>query len=58
MARIARLPTRFVFAVAVLGSLAFGATQAFATPPAPSADAARFCDPNFCYWVGPRCYCL
>lgn len=59
MARIARLPARFVFAAAVLGSLAFGATQAFAAPPTPSPSETRFCDDGFCaYACGGLGYCL
>jgi hypothetical protein len=53
MARIARLPARFAFAAAVLGSLAFGATQAFAAPP---ASEARFCGTD-CAWQGYKCVC-
>jgi hypothetical protein len=56
MARIARLPARFAFAAAVLGSLAFGATQAFAAPPAPCASEARLCGPD-CELRNGRCFC-
>ena len=56
MARIARLPARFAFAAGVLGSLAFGATQAFAAPSAPSASEARFCGID-CEWRGYYCIC-
>ncbi len=56
MARIARLPARFAFAAAVLGSLGFGATQALAAPSAPSASEARFCGID-CEWRGYYCIC-
>lgn len=56
MARIARIPARFVYAAALLGSLAFGATQAFAAPAEPSASVARFCGID-CEWRGYHCVC-
>lgn len=56
MTRIARIPTRFVYAAAVLGALAFGATQAFAEPAAPSSSDARFCGID-CAWKGAYCVC-
>ena len=59
MARIARLPARFVFAAAVLASLAFGATQAFAGSPAPPTSVARACSDAQCaYMCGGLGYCL
>ena len=59
MARIARIPTRFVYAAAVLGSLAFGATQAFAAPSALAASEARSCDEASCdYWCGGLGHCV
>ena len=56
MSRITRIPARLVYAAALLGSLAFGATQAFAEPPAPSASEARFCGID-CEWRGYYCIC-
>jgi hypothetical protein len=59
MARIARLPARLVYAAAVLGSLAFGATQAFAGSPAPPTRDARTCSDETCaYLCGGMGYCL
>lgn len=57
MARIIRVPGRFLFATAVLGSLAFGATQALATPHAPTAES-RACSDAWCAdWCGGLGYC-
>ena len=56
MARIARLPSRLVYAAALLGSLAFGATQAFAEPAAPTSSEGRFCGID-CAWQGYKCVC-
>lgn len=59
MARNIRIPARFVYAAAVLGSLAFGATQAFATPAESSAAEARACSDAQCaYMCGGLGYCL
>ncbi|HEX8272925.1 MAG TPA: hypothetical protein VF615_09835 [Longimicrobiaceae bacterium] len=58
MARIARIPARLAYAAALLGSLAFGATQAFAAPATPSSSEARFCDEGFCdYFCGGLGHC-
>jgi hypothetical protein len=54
MARIARLPVRFAYAAAVLGSLAFGATQAFASP---AASKTLACGPG-CIYRQYQCICL
>lgn len=59
MTRIARLPARFAYATAVLGSLAFGATQAFAAPAVPSAAEARACTNAQCaYLCGGLGHCV
>lgn len=57
MSRIPRIPARLVYAAAVLGSLAFGATQAFAAPPSSSDSAPRWCDGPFCEWREMVCVC-
>jgi hypothetical protein len=56
MARIARLPVRFAFAAAVLGSLAFGATQAFAAV-GPAEATRSWCPFPDCVMQGYRCVC-
>lgn len=54
MARIARLPARFLFAAAVLGSLGFGTSQAFASP---AASQSLACGPG-CIYRQYQCICL
>lgn len=56
MTRIIRKPARVAFAAALLGTLAFGTTQAFATPATPSSSEARFCGID-CKWTGLTCVC-
>ncbi|MEW5929879.1 MAG: hypothetical protein AB1941_20695 [Gemmatimonadota bacterium] len=56
MTRIARIPARLAYAAALLGSLAFGATQAFAAPAGPPASEARFCGID-CEWREYYCIC-
>jgi len=57
MTRSIRLVTRLLYALTVLGALAFGASQAFATAARP-ADAAA-CDTRscnlYCAPTGGRC---
>jgi hypothetical protein len=47
MIRPIHLVKRSLYALTVLGALAFGASQAFATA-GPSGDAARSCDARGC----------
>jgi hypothetical protein len=56
MSRIARLPVRLVYAAAVLGSLAFGARQAFAAT-GPAEAARSWCPFPECVMQGFRCVC-
>ena len=56
MARIARLPDRFAFAAAVLGSLAFGATQALAAT-WPTDPSPTWCPGPDCAVQGYKCVC-
>lgn len=49
MARIARLPVRLAYAAALLGSLAFGTTQAFAGTIWPTPPDPAYCGPD-CEW--------
>jgi hypothetical protein len=46
MSRIARTPSRFLLAAAVLAALGFGASQALATPRA--AEAGAYCQDGWC----------
>lgn len=46
-----------LFAAAVLGSLAFGATQALAAPSTPTDSEARYCNGPDCMWQGSHCVC-
>ncbi|HEV2148968.1 MAG TPA: hypothetical protein VGR37_16300 [Longimicrobiaceae bacterium] len=55
MSRIHRFAAAFVFAAAIAGSLAFGATQALATPP---VAEVRACNDDYCaYLCGGLGYC-
>jgi hypothetical protein len=59
MTRSIQLVKRSLYAVTVLGVLAFGASQAFATTASPANDAARSCDARscnlYCAPTGGRC---
>jgi hypothetical protein len=65
MKRSIRLLNRSVFALGVLGSLGFGASQAFAVSRPETAIARPWCDPVKCnfdcggYGIcsGYNCYC-
>jgi hypothetical protein len=57
MSRILRAPASFVFAVAVLGSLGLGVSQAFAAPSTPTDSEARYCTGPDCKWQGSQCVC-
>ena len=59
MTRSIHLAKRSLYALTVLGALAFGTSQAFATPAKPADDAARLCEPlscnRYCAPTGGRC---
>jgi hypothetical protein len=59
MTRSIHLAIRSLYAVTVLGALAFGASQAFAMATRPADNAARACDTRscnlYCAPTGGRC---
>jgi len=66
MTGFTRLTTRSLYALALLGALAFGAAQAFAAAPNPADAAANSCIRTGCWTVcgetgglcsGGICYC-
>jgi hypothetical protein len=66
MSGFIRLATRSLYALALLGALAFGAAQAFAATPEPGNATSRSCIRTGCWvvcgstgglCVGEICYC-
>lgn len=57
MIRIIRKPARVVFAVAVLGSLGFGVSQALAAQTWPTDPTPLYCGPDCEYRERMGCVC-